>query len=78
MKRLLIIARDYNSAQHYAKERKLSPGRWVYISSYHNIMGNPGCDYIKIPGWESRPDIDMLETALTKNNCLGVKYPLEA
>lgn len=74
MKRLLVIARDFNSAQHYAKERKMSPGQWVYVSSYHNINGNPENDYIKIDGWDLRPDLDMLESSLKRSKCAEVKH----
>ena len=77
MRRLLIIARDFNAAKHWAHEHKLSPGQWVYISSFYNIQGNPGADYLKIPGWDQRPDIKVLEAALETSQCIEVTWPLQ-
>lgn len=72
MKRLLIFARDFNAAKHWANERKLTQGRWVYISSYHNIQGNAESQYIKIPGWELRLDVETLEASLKRYNCVEI------
>ena len=55
-KRLLIVARDYNQAQHWAKDQRMSPGQYVYVSSFHNILGNAGCEYVLLDGWKQRPD----------------------
>lgn len=68
-KRLLIIARDFNQAQHWAKEQKMSPGQWIYASSYHNIQGNAGSEYVLLDNWELRPDADILFTELKVANC---------
>ena len=62
--RLLIIARDFNAAQHWAKRNRLSPGVWVYASSYHNIRGNTGCNHVLIDGWKERPDWEILAAEL--------------
>ena len=67
-KRLLIVARDYNQAQHWAKDQRMSPGQYVYVSSYHNILGNIGCEYVLLEGWELRPDSDQLSEHL-KTHC---------
>lgn len=77
-RRLLIIARDYNAARHYANDKKLSPGKWVYISSYHNIQGNAGCDYIRVGDWSLRPDIEVLNTNLKTHKCVEVTHPPSA
>ena len=74
MKRLLLIARDFNAAKHWAGEQKLSPGRWVYVSSFYNVQGNPGCDYIRIPGWELRPDIETIEASLKRHKCVEISH----
>ncbi len=68
-KRLLIVARDYNQAQHWAKDQRLSPGRWVYVSSYHNIQGNAGSDYVLLDNWGLRPDAEILFDALKEAGC---------
>jgi hypothetical protein len=70
LKRLLIVARDFVSAQHWAKKEGLSPGRWVYISSYHNIQGNAESEYVKLPGWDLRPDALLLEEQLAEYKCV--------
>jgi hypothetical protein len=69
LKRLLILARDFNAARHWAKEQRLSLGRWVYVSSYHNIDGNSGCEYVKLPGFEQRVDADILLAKLEAQAC---------
>jgi hypothetical protein len=68
-KRLLIIARDFNQAQHWAKDQRMSPGHWVYVSSFHNIQGNVGCEYVKLPNWELRPDAQLLDGMLMDCAC---------
>ena len=73
MNRLLVIARDFNAAKHWAHEKKISAGQWVYVSSFYNIQGNPGADYIKIPGWELRPDISVLDDNLKRSECKEIK-----
>ena len=75
LKRLLIIAREYNTANHWTKGQRLSPGCWVYASSYHNIMGNAGSEYVKLPGWELRPDAEQLDEALKMHGCTEVSTP---
>jgi hypothetical protein len=74
LKRLLVISRDYNQAQHWAKDRKLSPGAWVYVSSYHNIRGNLESDYVLLPKWELRPDHDMIWSELEAGGCTEKLY----
>lgn len=69
MKRLLIVARDFNQANHWAKDQKMSPGAWVYVSSFHNIRGNVESEYVKLLGWETRPDADILQIELEANFC---------
>lgn len=69
-KRLLIVARDFNAAQHWAKEQRMTPGRWVYVSSYHNIQGNAGNPYIKLEGWLDRPDAGLVQEMLNQNMCV--------
>lgn len=68
-KRLLIVARDYNQAQHWAKDQRMSPGQYVYVSSYHNIMGNAGSEYVLLDGWNLRPDGMVLLDKLKENHC---------
>jgi hypothetical protein len=67
--RLLIIARDFNQANHWAKEQRMSPGRWVYVSSYHNINGNAGAEYVMLDGWTLRPDAVQLKEQLEIYKC---------
>lgn len=67
--RLLVIARDFNAANHWAKENRISPGRWVYASSYHNIKGNAGAEYVMLTGWDLRPDASILIEALKESGC---------
>jgi hypothetical protein len=69
MNRLLVLAKSYNQAQHWAKAQNLSLGRWVYVSSYHNILGNAGCDYVELDGWKERPDADILLEHLSRAGC---------
>ena len=69
-KRVLIIARDFNAAQHWAKGQKMSPGQWVYVSSYHNIRGNVGSEYVMLDGWTLRPDAEILKADLKVFNCV--------
>ena len=69
MPRLLIVARDFNTAKHWAFDNKLSPGIWVYISSYHNIRGNAGSKYVLLDNWKLRPDADILKAELEANGC---------
>jgi hypothetical protein len=69
-KRLLIIARDFNQAQHWAKNQKMSPGQWVYVSSFHNISGNAQSEYILLENWELRPDVDILKQELINSKCV--------
>lgn len=69
-KRLLIIAKDFNQAQHWAKDARMSPGQWVYVSSYHNIRGNAESEYVKLPDWELRPDASIINQELTDHKCV--------
>jgi hypothetical protein len=73
MNRLLVVARDFNAAKHWARENKISTGQWVYVSSFYNVQGNPGSDYIKIPGHELRPDISVIDEQLKKSECTEFK-----
>lgn len=73
MSRLLVIARDFNDAKHWAREQRISPGYWVYVSSFYNIQGNPECEYVKIPGWETRPDVNAINENLEIHHCLERK-----
>lgn len=73
MNRLLVIARDFNAAKYWARQNKLSPGYWVYISSFYNIQGNPGCEYVKVEGWDTRPDVSVLEENLKIHSCVEKK-----
>lgn len=68
-KRLLILAKDYNQAAHWAKENRMSPGSFVYISSYHNIQGNAGSEFVILEGYQTRPDADILVEELSKFGC---------
>lgn len=68
-KRLLIVARDYVQAQHWAKDQRLSPGQWVYASSYHNIIGNRESEYVLLENWDLRPDAPILLQTLNENDC---------
>lgn len=68
-KRLLIVARDFNQAQHWAKEQRFSPGQWVYVSSYHNVRGNAESEYVLLEGWKLRSDSEILMSELKNNNC---------
>lgn len=68
-KRLLIVARDSNQANHWSKDQRMSPGAWVYVSSFHNIRGNAGTEYVKLPGWDTRPDADVIQAELKTNSC---------
>lgn len=68
-KRLLIVARDYNQAQHWGKDHRMSPGQYVYVSSYHNIQGNAESDYVMLDGWDTRPDAGVLAEALEAHKC---------
>jgi hypothetical protein len=70
VKRLLVVARDFNTAQHWAKNQHMSPGYWVYVSSYHNIQGNAGCEYTLLDNWKLRPDAEILKEKLVENNCV--------
>jgi hypothetical protein len=69
-KRLLVIARDFATAQHWAKDNKLSLGQWVYVSSFHNVNGNTGSEFVKLPGWHLRPDCKILDQALEDCHCV--------
>lgn len=71
--RLLVIARDFNAAKHWANDNRMSPGLWVYVSSFYNIQGNPESEYVKIPGYELRPDVSVLEENLKFHNCTEKK-----
>lgn len=68
-KRLLIVARDFNQANHWSKDQKMSPGAWVYVSSFHNIRGNAESEYVKLDGWETRPDANIIQIELKANFC---------
>ena len=68
-KRLLIVAKDYNQAQHWAKSQRMSPGVWVYVSSFYNIQGNAGNEYVLLDGWELRPDANVLKAELESCEC---------
>lgn len=70
-KRLLIVARDFNQAQHWAKDQRMSPGQYVYVSSYHNIRGNAGSEYVMLDNWKLRPDADILLTELKSAGCFA-------
>ncbi len=67
--RLLIIARDYNTAQHWAKDQKISPGRWAYVSSFYNVRCSSGAEYVKLPRWELRPDASQIDAELDACGC---------
>ena len=69
LNRLLILARDFTTAQHWAKNQKISTGCWVYVSSYHNIRGNAESDYVLLDNWKLRPDADILSTELEACGC---------
>ena len=69
LKRLLIVARDYNRASHWAKEQRISPGFYVYVSSFHNIRGNAGSEYVLLDGWELRPDAAQMKEELSAAGC---------
>ena len=68
-KRLLIVARDYNTAQHWAKDKRLSPGRWLYVSAFYNIQGNPESPYVLLDNWKTRPDADIINENLKLHKC---------
>lgn len=68
-KRLLIIARDFNEARHWAQKQRLSPGQWVYASSYHNIRGNAGSEYVTLGEWKQRVDSGLLLSELEAHGC---------
>ena len=74
-KRLLVVSRDYNQARHWAKEQRMSPGSFVYVSSYYNIMGNGGSEYVMLDGWKLRPDAIVLQTALVEHACVERVQP---
>jgi hypothetical protein len=69
MKRLLILARDYNTAQHWAKQQRLSQGYWVYVSAFYNIQGNAECPYVLLDNWMLRPDWEILKENLGIHKC---------
>lgn len=68
-KKLLIIARDFNQAQHWAKDKKMSPGQWVYVSSFHNVMGNAASEYVLLDKYKERPDLNQILAALETTGC---------
>ena len=69
-KRLLILARDFNTAQRWAKEQRLSPGQWVYVSAFYNIQGNAESEYVLLDNWLERPDANILAETLETSRCV--------
>jgi hypothetical protein len=73
--RLLIVARDFNQANHWTKAEHISPGHWVYVSSFHNIRGNAGCEFVTLDGWTLRPDAAQLKEELELCKCTPRAMP---
>lgn len=68
-KRILIMAKDFNQAKHYALQKKLSPAYWLFVSSFYNVKMNPELDYVKLEGWDERNGAVEIEAEL--ENSIG-------
>ena len=70
LKRVLVVAKDFNAAKHWANAQRLSSGGWVYVACYFNVLGNAGCEYVLIDGWDSRPDTRRILEELEAQGCV--------
>ena len=69
-KRLLIVAKDFNQAKHWARMNRIAPAGWVFVACVYNVIGNPDSEYVLLPDWQQRPGTKEIMEELIKQGCV--------
>ena len=57
----IIIAYNHDSAREYARDNRLLPQDWAYVTEPEHLYGYHNVHVVRLAGWKNRKDTEFLQ-----------------